>query len=212
MHRCQLSQRNGSTRSENTYKKEMNEYKSLTGKDETPTIRGGGRNSLTIKHNWDFIVIKQINNSKESGGQQPYQQDRIYDVSGEMSCLSKGNGGNIVPKILIKSNTNKGFEEAKEGDTINYTQPNSKTRRGRVGVAQTLDTQVNQATIIEGNIRRLTEVECERLQGFPDNWTKYGSYDGVVKEISRTQRYKLIGNAVTTDIVNLIGQKLIAKI
>ncbi len=243
----------------------MNEYKSLTGKDETPTIRGGGRNSLTIKHNWDFIVIKQINNSKESGGQQPYQQDRIYDADGDAPAPNARGDLSLVPKVLIakvgrtdeakkiikqnmkkgkdhtpfqakkiefeesdimntitcatqkdnllmiKSNTNKGFEEAKEGDTINYTQPNSKTRRGRVGVgvAQTLDTQVNQATIIEGNIRRLTEVECERLQGFPDNWTKYGDYDGEVKEISRTQRYKLIGNAVTTDIVALIGRKLL---
>jgi DNA (cytosine-5)-methyltransferase 1 len=59
------------------------------------------------------------------------------------------------------------------------------------------------------SIRRLTEIECERLQGFPDNWTKYGNYDGVIKEISRTQRYKMCGNAVTVDIVRLIGEKLL---
>jgi len=61
-------------------------------------------------------------------------------------------------------------------------------------------------------IRRLTEIECERLQGLPDDWTKYGNFDGVVKEISRTQRYKMIGNAVTVDVVEAIARKLKLKI
>lgn len=61
----------------------------------------------------------------------------------------------------------------------------------------------------ERRIRRLTEIECERLQGFPDNWTQHGNYDGDIRPISKTQRYKLIGNAVTVDMVDLIGKRLI---
>ena len=57
-------------------------------------------------------------------------------------------------------------------------------------------------------IRRLTEIECERLQGFPDNWTQYGNYNGRKRRISKTQRYKLIGNAVTVDIVIMIAKRL----
>ena len=57
------------------------------------------------------------------------------------------------------------------------------------------------------NIRRLTEIECERLQGFPDDWTKYGDY-GEVKEIAKTNRYKLIGNAVTVNIVELVAKRI----
>ena len=57
-------------------------------------------------------------------------------------------------------------------------------------------------------IRYLTEIECERLQGFPDNWTQYGDYNATIKPIARTQRYKLIGNAVTVDIVELIAKRL----
>ena len=60
----------------------------------------------------------------------------------------------------------------------------------------------------DNKIRYLTEIECERLQGFPDNWTQYGNYDGVIKPIAKTQRYKLIGNAVTVDIVELIAKRL----
>lgn len=58
------------------------------------------------------------------------------------------------------------------------------------------------------NIRRLTEIECERLQGFPDNWTQLGNYNGETKEISATQRYKMIGNAVSVPVVKEIAKRL----
>jgi DNA (cytosine-5)-methyltransferase 1 len=61
---------------------------------------------------------------------------------------------------------------------------------------------------IDKKIRQLTEIECERLQGFPDDWTKYGNYSGEVKEISKTQRYKMLGNAVTVDVVAAVTKKL----
>ena len=58
-------------------------------------------------------------------------------------------------------------------------------------------------------IRRLTPLECERLQGFPDNHTKYGIDDNGNKvEISDTQRYKMMGNAVTVNVIEAIGDKL----
>ena len=114
------------------------------------------------------------------------------------STLTGGghSGGNHsdMDLIKVKEATKKGYAIAKEGDSINLSVPNSKTRRGRVGrgVAQTLDTGMNQYTLQKDNIRRLTPVECERLQGFPDGWTE---------GISDTQRYKSLGNAVTTNVV-----------
>lgn len=108
--------------------------------------------------------------------------------------------------LLINSNTKKGYEKIKKGDSINYTNLSSKTRRGRVGksVAQNLDTMTEQA-VFENNIRRLTPIECERLQGFPDNWTKYGT-KGL---ISDTQRYRMCGNAVTVDVVEEIFKRIL---
>ena len=60
----------------------------------------------------------------------------------------------------------------------------------------------------DNKIRYLTEIECERLQGFPDNWTQYGDYNGKIKSIPKKERYNLIGNAVTVDIVELIAKRL----
>ena len=59
-------------------------------------------------------------------------------------------------------------------------------------------------------MRRLTPIECERLQGFPDNWTRYGYFadKDETKEISDTQRYKTLGNAVTTNVVEAIIRKM----
>lgn len=92
--------------------------------------------------------------------------------------------------------------------------------------------------VMQGDIRRLTEIECERLQGLPDNWTKYGIYDErpnrrdllhremhpemwayftkivetenlQLREIASTQRYKLCGNGVSMLIVKAIGRLLL---
>ena len=57
-------------------------------------------------------------------------------------------------------------------------------------------------------IRRLTPTECERLMGLPDGWTKYGDFDGEIKEISDTQRYKLCGNGVVVNVVEAIISQL----
>lgn len=50
-----------------------------------------------------------------------------------------------------------------------------------------------------GDLRQLTPVECERLQGFPDDYT-YG--------ISKTARYKVLGNSFPVPVVRWIGQRL----
>ena len=110
--------------------------------------------------------------------------------------------GSGQPVILVREATRKGYAEATIGDSINLSVPNSKTRLGRVGegVAQTLDTGMQQYTLNEDmSIRRLTPVECERLQGFPDGWTE---------GVSDTQRYKTLGNAVTVNVIRHIFDRI----
>jgi len=51
------------------------------------------------------------------------------------------------------------------------------------------------------NVRRLTPIECERLQTLPDNYTKYGFKNGKVVNISDTQRYMMNGNGWTVDVI-----------
>ena len=57
-------------------------------------------------------------------------------------------------------------------------------------------------------IRRLTPIECCRLQGFPDDWNEFGEFDGEVKPMSDTQRYKQCGNAVTVNVVQAVAERI----
>lgn len=89
--------------------------------------------------------VIQLNESKESGGQQPYMQNRVFDINGINPALTTlWNGSNL----------------------INATQ-----------------------------IRRLTPVECERLQTVKDNYTNH---------VSDSQRYKMLGNGWTIDVISYI--------
>lgn len=53
----------------------------------------------------------------------------------------------------------------------------------------------------KGNIRKLTPLECERLMGLPEDWTKYGFQN---KEISPSARYKALGNAIVLSCAEFI--------
>lgn len=84
--------------------------------------------------------------------------------SGISNCLTSVQKDNLV--VEIKSATQKGFETAEIGDSINIEHPNSSTRRGRVGkgIAQTLTTSCNQA-IIEPTLRQVAQLEGFESEG-----------------------------------------------
>ncbi len=92
---------------------------------------------------------------------------------------------------------------------VDYKQVTSKTRRGRVkdGYTGALDHDVQQGILADSQIRRLTPRECERLQGFPDDWTLHDQQGGVVSD---SQRYKMCGNAVTVNTVQAVMERLIS--
>ena len=107
------------------------------------------------------------------------------------------NQGVIHPKII-------GYTRDSEGKvTDRHLKDEAGTIHASTGAGGNTDQFVQQY-----RIRRLTPIECERLQGFPDNHTEYGNYDGVIKKMSNTQRYKQCGNAVTVDVVQAIAEQL----
>jgi len=74
---------------------------------------------------------------------------RTYDPDGIGTCLSTMGGGGLEPCVMVREATLQGYAIANVGDSINLEQPNSKTRRGRVGkgVANTLTTSCNQGVL-----------------------------------------------------------------
>ena len=114
----------------------------------------------------------------------------------------------IIPKVAATL-TGGGHSGGLHSDmTVIRQLKRGKNKGADLKICPTISSNAFQENNLLNGVRRLTEIECERLQGFPDNWTQYGNYDGVIKPIAKTQRYKLIGNAVTVDIVELIAKRL----
>ena len=124
----------------------------------------------------------------------------LKDISNTLHTAS-GGGGNTDQFLLVKSANSKGYEEATEGDSINFTRLHSETRRGRVGkqIAQSLECISNQATLKQDTIRRLTPRECFRLMDFPETFTW---------SCSDSQAYKQAGNSIVVKCL----EKIIAKL
>ena len=120
---------------------------------------------------------------------------------------SLDNTTNLQDKCLnIKEATKKGYKESYDGDSVNLEQPNSKTRRGRVGnqVAQTLTTSCNQGVVNNYRIRKLTPKECWRLMGFDDE-----DFEKASQVNSNAQLYKQAGNSIVVQVLEAIFRELL---
>jgi len=240
-------------------------------------------NTLTAVQKDNLILIGNISDKD-------HQATRVYNPE-RVSCTIQSEGGGQGAKtglylvensqsVIVPEATKKGYAEANVGDSINLSNPKSNTRRGRVGVANTLDTQCNQAVVVQtpeiwdlfGNtekqinvgdcithyghkdkepvvsaisptlkaeshghppmtmatnyrIRKLTPLECFRLQGFSDAFyyrskaeseerskeilAKNPNHKGKrqftfgerIERMSDSQLYKQAGNSITTQVI-----------
>lgn len=105
--------------------------------------------------------------------------------------------------LKVKSATKQGYEIAEIGeDSINFEHPESKTRRGRVGVgvSQTLTTSCNQGVHDGYRIRKLTPRECFRLMDFDDTFSW---------PVSDSQAYKQAGNSICVGVLERILKNIL---
>lgn len=131
----------------------------------------------------------------------PQNRERIYLVG--YSTEPKRNWRGVFP-IEVESGKNYGVS-GQQANTNTILQRYGNDAQGSYIIERKLDAQVDVKLI---QIRRLTPIECERLQGFPDDHTSFGNYDGEVKPMSRNQRYKQCGNAVTVDVVKAVAEQV----
>ena len=156
--------------------------------------------------------VKQLTLNHDLTGNLNYYNhnamNKVYSCDGEGPTLNTMQGGGRQPNVAIREATKQGYTVAEQGDSVNVSYPTSKTRRGRVGkqVAQTLQAgEVNQGVVMDDiRIRKLTPLECWRLQGFTDEQFYKAQNDGV----SNSQLYKQAGNSVTVNVVDAIVKEL----
>lgn len=174
------------------------------------TAQGGGRG-----HHVVIPVLTPVRAEKRQNGR------RFKENGDPMFTLTSQDRHGIA--INVKEATKQGYDVAHEGDSINLSIPDSKTRRGRVWkqLANTLDTSCNQGIFVQVEneltvyaiwyekykcyiaIRKLTPKECFRLQGWTDDYFEKAKFVN-----SDSQLYKQAGNGVTVNVVRAIGDKM----
>ena len=121
---------------------------------------------------------------------------RVYADTGKSPTLTTMQEGHREPKVLcVPEATKKGYIEIQDGDCFDATFITSKTRRGR-----NMKDKCNCLTAANYDYmryehptyRKLTPMECERLQTVPDGYTNC---------VSNSQRYKMLGNGWTIDVI-----------
>lgn len=143
---------------------------------KTPTLSSNAWEQNNVLHR-----IIQLNESKESGGIQPYQQNRVYDANGQCPALLAEMSGRSHAILSVRQKRNLKDQDGKSNSLLASSYKGS---------------QANGMTLVEtSSIRRLTPIECSRLQTVPD-WYKW--------DCSDTQIYRLLGNGWTIKVIQHI--------
>lgn len=189
------------------------------------------KGTLSSNQGWDFAQVQaqmaeagyslwwQVLNAKDFGI--PQNRERIFVIgtrggSGREVLFERGEHEKDSSRVsyAIDANYHKGSNTLKKSrrqlvqrQPLRFLKRNQKNIEG--DYAFCLDASQTSGVRTDERIRRLTPLECERLMSWPDNWTKYGIIDGEVKEMSDTQRYKMCGNGVVSEVVKEVFKHLI---
>jgi len=171
----------------------------------SPTLQKEGSNDIKIASCITANYWKgPTNNPKERTMVIGSTQKNAGVMKDCSTCLGEamGKGGGHIPMVLAtrKKDRDKPREQR---DNSGYGQ---QFEPRKDDVTNTISSFDKDNYIATNKLRRLTPRECERLQGFPDDWTLVPNDKG--KPMSDTQRYKMMGNAVTVNVIKAISSKL----
>jgi DNA (cytosine-5)-methyltransferase 1 len=113
---------------------------------------------------------------------------RESTISPTLSTKMGTRGNNVPMVVAVRQRDRHGKNEEK----IQQFEP-------RTDVTNTLTSVDKDNYLFDGKLRKFTPEECERLQGFPEGWTK---------EFPDTTRYKMMGNAVTVNVIKELANKI----
>ena len=176
----------------------------LAGRSEPGVFPITEDDFTTSKKRKQTQVCRTLTGGGKSGG---LHSDMTVVQVGTYRTHNDGKGFREVKKNIAPNIPARAREDG-SGMPVIRQLSRGKNKGADLTTCPTISSNAFQENNLLDGVRRLTEIECERLQGFPENWTQYGNYDGTIKPIAKTQRYKLIGNAVTVDIVELIAKRL----
>lgn len=132
------------------------------------------------------ILDKEVNEGKIGYFRKDSQANRVYSVHGKAVtlCGEAGGGAAKMGQYLFGCLTPDRAEKRQNGQRFNSGEK-----------FYTLTSLDRHGVLVDGYIRKLTPIECERLQTLPDGYTE---------GIKEPQRYKCLGNGWTVDVITHI--------
>lgn len=176
---------------------EVDERMTIKGKAYciTATYSKATPSEAQVEHNIKkgqrtMVKVGHIGNSNSQG-------NRVYDPEGK-SCTLSANGGGLGAKTglyQVKCGRDVARRLNEDGHRDDDNKELEYVRRLEFrddGKSGTLTSVMKDNIVDTGKIRKLTPIECERLQGLPDNYTE---------GVANTNRYRVLGNAFNVDVV-----------
>ena len=169
--------------------------------NEAMTNKLGKSHCITARYNgavwWNSIQRKQrtmvqVGEADNIKGFDSIK--RIYSPSGKAPTLTTMQGGHREPKVAVGRIVNRRLDENGIRKDNQLELPLSRQLEYHYkGKTNCLTTFTKDNVVVEGmQWRKLTPLECERLQTVPDNYTNH---------VSNSQRYKMLGNGWTVDVI-----------
>lgn len=191
----------------------------LTG--NTPTIPKQGWRNAGVCVGPKRVAVWRVLDAQNFGV--PQRRRRVFVVAGPRALARRVVGVLFEPEscdgdssTICKQKNEIGFRaEGRFGTTssgglntiaqcLNHKYPRNDLQSDPFVIQEKTTSHSNQVLL-----RLHTPVECERLMGWPDNYTAFGlSDDGIHTEIARTKRYRICGNGIVATVTEWIGNRL----
>ena len=153
--------------------------------------KGAGNNGMTLVPH----KPKQVGVAVDIKGHDILK--RVYSPDGKSPTLNSMNGGNRQPKV-VKGGAFRARSIDKDGNRVAWKEvkPKQMLELRKDDKSNTVSSVSKDSLVVEDlSWRKLTPLECERLQTVPDNYTNH---------VSNTQRYKMLGNGWTVEVIKHI--------
>lgn len=171
--------------------------------------RQGITNTTTSVQKDNYIAEPRILDAKTTRGADVASTIRAsIHKQGSRNLLENIKNGRGYEGVAIRTANKEGYDIATDGDGVDLSYPQSKTRRGRVGhgVSKTLMASDSMGKVDNYRIRKLTPKECWRLMGFDDS-----DFEKAEKVNSNTQLYKQAGNSIVVNVLEAILKNLLEE-
>ena len=183
-----------------------------TTKASGGVLGGGSETFLTVYENHPSDSrVKEMGETCQTvtstwgtgGGNIPFVQNVSYALQGSGSTSKRSNGMGYKEEQSYTLNTT-------DVHGVAFGWQNSSHQGMSVDtISPTLDKSKTPAVYAASTaVRRLTPVECERLQGFPDNYTQIPWNKKVSVDCPDGLRYKAMGNSMAVPVMNWIGTRI----